>query len=283
MPTNAAADNRTVGTNGRIDEQLTEVLDAISTALETAGADETAIESVEAAGQSLVEAVEEIDTNEETDDVAGEDEQASADTTEDQPPEDDLREQVAGLTERVDDLEQSTDFHLDDICDLEVATRDLEDRVSTLEDRSSGDELDPEQETNHRSGDRIEPQTPLEDVARLPSRLTEDQSPNVRRALFVARDVVQYTRSVPAGRAIKWSELRQVLRAGTDCNAHPQTVKRVMETLDDFGEDTVEIVDRDDREKLICFDEEATARLDHLCSEDQSVDATHDVVSRSEG
>jgi len=122
----------------------------------------------------------------------------------------------------------------------------------------------------------------------VPPQDAKDQRPNIRRALFVARDVVQYTTKVPAGRVIKWSELRKVLRAGTD-SSHGETVKRVMEVLDKFGEDTVRIVDRPNQQMKVCFDDEAVERLSHLAA---SADAgtgtdrsspTHAVVSGGKG
>jgi hypothetical protein len=53
-----------------------------------------------------------------------------------------------------------------------------------------------------------------------------------------------------------------------------------MEVLDTFGKDTTEVVDRPDRPKLICFEEEAAARLDRLCSD---VDSTNVVATGATG
>jgi len=179
------------------------------------------------------------------------------------------------LHERVADLEKKTDLHFQDICDLEVDTRELEDRVSAIED-GDGQSSDG---GNGDAGPSIEPQTPLENLASLPPESTKDQRANVRRALFVARDVLQYTKKVPKGRAITWSELQTVIYAGTDAS-HAEDVSRTMEVLATFGQDWVEMVDRPDRPKLVCFDEEAATRLDRLCSD---VDPTNDVVSRAKG
>lgn len=297
METNEPVDNSTVDNDpGCIDEQIAGLVDAAVDALESAGADEASIETFEAIGKDVVESLEPGEDGAESDQegVDEHDGRDGTDSTEDRLrncPSDEsdresLREQVEANSEKLEDLAEDYKEYRHRVAKERATTcrrvTEAEDRLSTIEDRCFDGEP-PRQTSEDHSVARVEPKTHLEDVARLPSRLTEDESPNVRRALFVARDVVEYTRSIPAGRAIKWSELRRVLRAGTDCDAHPQTVKRVMETLDDFGEDTVKIVDKDDREKLICFDEEAAARLHHLCGEDQSADSTHGVVSRSEG
>jgi hypothetical protein len=92
---------------------------------------------------------------------------------------------------------------------------------------------------------------------------TSELTANQERARFVAKDVVEYTRSVPAGRAIKSSEIATVLRAGTDCKGRSQTVSRVIEFLNDLGGDGVEVVERRGERRVI-FDDHAAHRLQEL-------------------
>lgn len=183
------------------------------------------------------------------------------------------------LHERVSKLEQKSQFHLEDIAELEATTRDLEDRVDGVEDRLSGDgPMESDGEDTDR-GPTVEPETYLEDAASTPSRMTEDLHPNAKRALFVARDVVEYSQAVDEGRIIKWSSLRRVLQAGCD-NGYDQTVKRVIEILDDMGEEETKVVDKKRYEKRIWFSDEIVARLDELCGNE---DETHGVVSEATG
>lgn len=48
--------------------------------------------------------------------------------------------------------------------------------------------------------------------------MIDQESANVRRAAFVVRGVMDYTISVPAGRAITSGELRRMVKAGTDAS-----------------------------------------------------------------
>jgi hypothetical protein len=120
------------------------------------------------------------------------------------------------------------------------------------------------------------PKTPLERTTTLPEEMIADETANVRRAVFVAADLDDYTTKVPAGRAIKSGELRRVLKAGTDARGHSQTVDRVISVLDDLGGDEVKIVDRRG-ERRVVFTEQIVERLEELTAEQE---ASHDVVTQ---
>jgi hypothetical protein len=121
-----------------------------------------------------------------------------------------------------------------------------------------------------------EPETPLEDIVQLPEHVvSESLSANQQRSRFVAKDVSQYSRSVPAGRAIKSSELRRVLSARDDGSCHTQTVQRVMERLDDLGGDDVAIKETQDGQKVVVFTDEIVQRI-------QRFNDNHGVVSQRE-
>lgn len=156
----------------------------------------------------------------------------------------------------------------DDIADL----RDDIDEIQESEPQGSTGE-------NTTPDGHITPETPLEQITALPQNMIDDESANVRRAVFVAQGVEDYSRKVPAGRAIKSSELRKVLKAGTDCSGHTETVSRVLSVLDEMGGDDVKIVDRRG-EKRIIFSQEATDRLSELAEQKQS--SNHTVVTHQE-
>jgi hypothetical protein len=108
--------------------------------------------------------------------------------------------------------------------------------------------------------------TPLEDLVTLPDTVLDEERANTQRAVFVARDVSEYTKSVPAGRVVTSSELRTVLRAGTDSKGHRQTVSRVMNLLDDLGGDETKIVERRGTKRLV-FTDEIVERLGRLTAD----------------
>jgi hypothetical protein len=112
----------------------------------------------------------------------------------------------------------------------------------------------------------VEPQTDIESMTTMPETVLENQTANVRRAVFVAKDVDQYTRSCPAGRVIKSSELRRVLQAGTDCQGHTQTVARVIDLLDRTGGDGTKVVERSGERRLV-FKQNLVDRLGALTSQ----------------
>lgn len=148
---------------------------------------------------------------------------------------------------------------------------ELEEKVEDLEAEQDGDEdrEDHQSDGSNPTPDAEEsgcttPETPLERTVSLPESMAESElTANQSRARFVAKDVMNYTRSVPAGRAIKSSEIGTVLRAGTNCKGRSQTVSRVIEFLNDLGGDGVEVVERRGERRVI-FDGATARRLQQL-------------------
>ena len=106
------------------------------------------------------------------------------------------------------------------------------------------------------------PETPLEEVIRVPEHLIEEHlTANQRRARFVAKDIGEYTQSVPAGRAIRSSQLRQVLTAGEDATIYTETVSRVIQFLDDLGGDAVTVKESRRGERVVVFTEAFVERV----------------------
>jgi TolA-binding protein len=189
----------------------------------------------------------------------------------------DQQETINQLEERVEQLEDDQADHQEQTARERAEDRkrltDVEERVDDVEqtDNPHGSTAEDAPADVHER-----PQTPLEQTAQLPQEIIDQESANVRRAVFVAQDVTDYTQQVPAGRVIKSSELRKVLKAGTDSNGHSQTVDRVMAVLDDFGGDDVEIVDRRG-ERRVVFSEEISDRLAQLTTATQQ--DSHGVVT----
>lgn len=136
-----------------------------------------------------------------------------------------------------------------------------EQRLDSMEgEASASDNETPTPEAS--SPDFPDPKTPLEDVIRVPEHLVEDSlSANQARARFVVKDVHQYTRSVPAGRAIKSSELRRVLSARGGGKTYTETVSRVIEFLDELGKDSVEVNKTRSGERVVVFTDEIVERI----------------------
>lgn len=209
---------------------------------------------------------------------------SSADTT-------DLVDAVMELSQRVSELESAVQEQAQTISELhaeldderqqrgqedaQVRARvhDVEERVEDVAEHGSG-HTDPggsTGETTMQDADS-EPQTDLEQMVDMPASLLEDQTANVQRAVFVARDVEAYTASCPAGRVIKSSELRRVLQAGTECNGHTQTVARVIDLLDRTGGDGTTVVERRGERRLV-FEQDLVDRLGTQCCDSQAVEA----------
>jgi outer membrane murein-binding lipoprotein Lpp len=168
---------------------------------------------------------------------------------------------VKEQAERIHDLEQELESVRED---QETAARDraeTKQRVSSLEEGPSKDTTPTPEPDNNGS---TTPQTPLERIITLPEQMAETElTANQQRSRFVATDIVDYSRSVPAGRAIKSSEISTVLRAGTDCKGRSQTVSRVIEFLNRLGGDGVKVVERRG-ERRVVFDDETVDRLQRL-------------------
>jgi TolA-binding protein len=167
------------------------------------------------------------------------------------------QKQIEELQDRLD--EEQTQRGKDD-AELRGRITDAEDRLDTVEDDVSGETTpSPETETDAST----DTQTPIEDVIRIPEHLVEESlTANQQRSRAVAKDIHQYSRSVPAGRAIKSSELRRVLSAQSDGGpTHTETVSRVMDMLDDLGKDAINVRTSQSGEKVVVFDEDLVKRI----------------------
>ncbi|MFC7076133.1 hypothetical protein [Haloarcula halophila] len=190
------------------------------------------------------------------------------------------------LQERVDELEarahiewdggdqrdiwvvgdDDTRFPLGRAVKAKVAETDLQERLDDLRDRlSEGDlaESNPEPKSP-----TIETETPLEDVVSLPEPVAESElSANQQRARFIASDVRDYADKAPAGWCLTAGQVGKVLKAGLDITPHSETVRRVIQILEDLGDDAATVRKRRG-EKRIVFDEDLVRRIERQQAHD---------------
>lgn len=143
----------------------------------------------------------------------------------------------------------------------------LEDRVTELEAVA---EMTPGDDAGNAAVPGHHLETSLEQLVAMPEKMVDRElTPNSERARFLAADVRDYTKSVPAGWAITSGELRRVLNAYDD-SGHTETVRRVFEILDDFGSEEVTVVKKRGTKRAI-FDESLVERLTQLDQLDHTV------------
>jgi hypothetical protein len=177
---------------------------------------------------------------------------------------DQQQETIDQQSDRIDELESELNSERDTRAKNDARNRkrvhDVKERVDSVEEDASTDSTPPT-ETDEDAFQ--EPQTSLEDVIRVPEHLVEESlSANQQRARFVAKGIHQYSRKVPAGRGLRSSQLRQVLSARDDGDRiHTETVSRVIDYLDDLGEDSVKIRETQSGERTVIFTDEFVKRV----------------------
>ena len=217
-----------------IASQLESFVDTVTTALSQTNANSDVIDAVEEQGADLTDTV-----DNEISDLNNELQQLKNEQTE-------TRRQQAENRQRIHDVEQS------------VEDVDVDDTHTPNTDTTSTHEA----------------VTSLEEVVGLTEEIAESSlSRNQQRSRFIAKNVEDYTRSCPAGRAIKSSEIRRVLSASEDSSIHTETVSRTMDFLDRLGDDDVSIKETQSNEKVVVFTDEI---VDRIVSQRST---NHDVVA----
>ena len=188
-----------------------------------------------------------------------------------------LTEEVSQLVEQVDDNSNEINDNANELS--ETRRQQAEDRQRIHEVEQSVEDVDiddtdtPDTETTLTQ----EAVTSLEEVVTLSETIAEDSlTSNQQRSRFIAKNVEDYTRSCPAGRTIKSSEIRRVLSASEDSSIHTETVSRTMDFLDRLGDDDVSIKETQSNEKVVVFTDEIVDRIVSLRSDNHTVVAdTH--------
>ena len=188
-----------------------------------------------------------------------------------------LTEEVSQLVEQVDDNSNEINDNANELS--ETRRQQAEDRQRIHEVEQSVEDVDiddtdtPDTETTLTQ----EAVTSLEEVVTLSETIAEDSlTSNQQRSRFIAKNVEDYTRSCPAGRTIKSSEIRRVLSASEDSSIHTETVSRTMDFLDRLGDDDVSIKETQSNEKVVVFTDDIVDRIVSLRSDNHTVVAdTH--------
>jgi len=187
------------------------------------------------------------------------------------------QDEIEQLRERVDDVEDDVDKNSEDVdrAHLDLAT--LRGRVSDVEqlkERLEDGDLADAGET----GPSVDTETPLEDVVALPQNIAESElTANQQRARFIASDIRDYA-SV-SGRnnyLLSSSDVRRVLKAAGE-NHHRETVNRVMEFIDQLGEEFTKLKTKNGEKKLFIERSEG-GRLHKLGDLDTHVSVTGEEV-----
>jgi len=216
-------------------------IETTTDALASLGADEDTLSTVTTAGDELVETV-----------------------TDEQDRREELEERVNTLEA---ELTAERETRAKEAAEDRKRLHDLETQIDAgliePDEASTGDDTAAVDTPPGPSTPQVQPpETPLEDVIRIPEHLVESNlTANQRRARFVATDIHEYTQRVPAGRAIKSSELRRVLTAGADTRIYTQTVSRVIEFLDELGGEDVQVRESKQGERVVVFDEAFVNRV----------------------
>jgi len=156
----------------------------------------------------------------------------------------DAEERLTETREDTEEVSETCERLAKDAAETRGRLHDLEETVDSAPERTPEDVIE----------------TPLERIVAFSEDMAEDElHSNQQRARLVARDVREYAVKARAGYVVSSSDIRTVLSA-LDENAHPETVSRVIEFLDRFGGEDVEVVKRRG-ERRVCFSEDLVERM----------------------
>jgi chemotaxis regulatin CheY-phosphate phosphatase CheZ len=193
-------------------------VDSVTDALASVDADEEIIEDVADAGDAVTDAVDK-----------------------------EIREKDEEIEELKEDLDAERDRRSAEI-------EGCHSRISNVKEDLDGGEADSSGDNPHSDGGET---TALERICALPEHVVKDNlTSNQRRARSVARRIREYGKSVPAGVAITSSRIKRVLTAQEDTQIHRQTVSRVADFLERFGDGDVEIKETRGGKTTVVFDEQ---------------------------
>lgn len=167
--------------------------------------------------------------------------------------------ELSETEEQLEEVESRQQDSTDHRASLSKDLAETNQRVSTLEETvesGAGTELTAVQ--------RLEGivETPLERAVASADEDAEDEySVNKLRAREIARDIRTYADKTPAGWVIRAGELRKVLSAQEGERAHPETLNRTINFLNDLGKDEVTVVNRRG-ERRIAFSESLVERFE---------------------
>ncbi|WP_224337874.1 hypothetical protein [Haloprofundus halobius] len=186
-----------------------------------------------------------------------------------------MTESIEGLQSRLDDLEDRVDALEDEKSDLEDTVQAQAEMIASQRERLDEYEETLSVSSDHRkhlqqrvhaledsedSDETSQSKSPLQQLISLPSKAVSKLTANQERARFIAKDIHEYAKKVPAGYAIDSGTIRKVLKAKEDRTPHTQTVSRVMDFLNQLKKEDVQVVKRRGTKRAV-FTERAVSEL----------------------
>lgn len=182
------------------------------------------------------------------------------------------RDIIALPTESLDAILTELEDNSERIRELEETDDDQDARMDALgsgiesahDDLADHDDRLTEIEEDNSGGEHTEdtpPATKIEQLASLSDDiLDEELHENQQRSVEVARRIMDYAKSTPAGRVIDAAAIRDVLRDIESESTHTETVSRIRDFLVKFGEGTIKQVERRGKQ-LLAVDDDLARRL----------------------
>lgn len=230
--------------NSRYDSDVAQTVstfvDSVTDALASVNADREVIKHVEDAGNAVTDAVE---------------------------------QEVQQKNEEIEELKENLDGERDR---RSAEIEGCHSRISNVkEDLDSGEADSSDDNPNGED----EETTALERICALPEHVVKDNlTSNQQRARSVARRIREYGKSVPAGVAITSSRIKRVLTAQEDTQIHRQTVSRVADFLERFGDGAVEIKETRGGKTTVVFDQQLVKDVTTVVTDQEHTSVTATVL-----
>ena len=168
----------------------------------------------------------------------------------------DLADELGSVDELVDAIRGGLEF----LQFRPDATRD----IAELKQKVASDDDDGDDETDETSAETAEtkPQSQLERMARLPGHAAEESlEANEERAHHLLQNIMEYSQSSPKGRVLFSGDMMRILTS-KERTMYYETVRRVMERLEEWGEEIgVERVRGESGEWRIVIPKAAAGRI----------------------
>ncbi len=183
-----------------------------------------------------------------------------------------LSRKVANTKSELADVREDTDRVSKKIADTNK-------RVSELEENADGSDASESDNDVSNSNGSDGQCTALEQVCAL----TEDESKehltaNQSRARKVACRIKEYGKSVPAGVAITSSRMRDILSGMEDKRVHRQTIQRVIDFLERFGDGHINKRQTRGGKTVVVFSETVVSRVKDVVTGNQSNHVTPTIL-----
>jgi predicted nucleic acid-binding Zn-ribbon protein len=160
-----------------------------------------------------------------------------------------LSRKVADTRGDVSDIREDTDRVSKKIADTNSRVSDLEDNTDASETSGSDNDV------SNSNGEHTQ-STALEQVCALSEEESQEHlTANQKRARKIARRINELGKSVPAGIAITSTRMRDILSGMEEKRVHRQTIQRVMDFLERFGDEHVNKKETKGGKTVVVFSE----------------------------